>query len=92
MPVPVWGSVLNRGRRHAGRNCHPALTKFYGPRAVVNHLDFRIPQGTVYGFLGRNGAGKTTTLKMLLGMVHPDCGHAELLGEESARLRPETRA
>ncbi len=48
------------------------LTKYYGPRCVVNRLDLRVPAGCVYGFLGRNGAGKTTTIKMLLGMVQPE--------------------
>lgn len=68
------------------------LTKFYGNRPVVNSLDLKIPRGSVYGFLGRNGAGKSTTIKMLMGMVHPDRGHAELLGESSAELSPETRS
>jgi ABC-2 type transport system ATP-binding protein len=68
------------------------LTKYYGRRAVVDNLDLRVPQGSVYGLLGRNGTGKSTTIKMLLGMVHPDYGRAELLGEDSFHLRPETRA
>jgi ABC-2 type transport system ATP-binding protein len=68
------------------------LTKYYDGRPVVHGLDLRIPQGVVYGFLGRNGAGKSTAIKMLLGMVHPDHGRAEVLGEDSSRLRPETRA
>ena len=68
------------------------LTKFYGGKRVVNCLDLRVPRGCVYGFLGRNGAGKSTTIKMLLGLVHPDSGKAELLGEDSQSLRPETRA
>lgn len=67
------------------------LTKSYGERKVVDNLSLRIPQGTVYGFLGRNGAGKSTTLKMLAGMVHPDYGRALLLGEEVTALSPETR-
>jgi ABC-2 type transport system ATP-binding protein len=46
----------------------------------------------VYGLLGRNAAGKSTAIKMLLGMVHPDCGRAELFGEDCERLRPQTRA
>jgi ABC-2 type transport system ATP-binding protein len=68
------------------------LTKYYGGRPVVHALDFKIPVGCVYGFLGRNGAGKSTTIKMLTGMVRPDFGEALLLGEDSARLPPATRA
>jgi ABC-2 type transport system ATP-binding protein len=68
------------------------LTKYYGTHCVVNSLNLRIAQGTVYGLLGRNGAGKSTTIKMLLGMAHPSYGRSELLGEDSLHLRPETRA
>lgn len=68
------------------------LTKSYGGRKVVHDLNLRVPEGTVYGLLGRNGAGKSTTLKMLVGLIHPDYGRAELLGEDSADLPPRTRA
>ncbi len=67
------------------------LTKFYGRRCVVDSLNVRIEEGTVYGLLGRNGSGKSTTIKMLMGMVHPDRGSAELLGEDSEELQPQTR-
>lgn len=67
------------------------LTKFYDRRPAVHCLDLRVAQGTVYGLLGRNGSGKSTAIKMLLGMVHPDYGRAELFGEDSGRLRPQTR-
>src|SRR5262249_40572097 len=67
------------------------LTKCYGSRKVVHGLDLRVPCGTVYGLLGRNGAGKSTTLKMLAGMVHPDCGRAELFGEDVRTISPQTR-
>ena len=56
------------------------LTKAYGKTKVVSALDLRVPCGSVYGFLGPNGAGKTTTMKMLLGLVHPSAGTAEVLG------------
>jgi len=68
------------------------LTKYYDRRPVVHGLDLRVPRGSVYGLLGRNASGKSTTIKMLLGMVHPDFGTAELFGEDSSRLRPETRS
>jgi ABC-2 type transport system ATP-binding protein len=67
------------------------LTKSYGGRKVVNALNLSVPEGAVYGFLGRNGAGKSTTLKMLAGMVHPDCGTIELLGSSADALTPATR-
>jgi ABC-2 type transport system ATP-binding protein len=56
------------------------LTKRYGSRTVVDRLDLEIPQGAVAGFVGPNGAGKTTTLRMLLGLVRPTCGEAQVLG------------
>jgi ABC-2 type transport system ATP-binding protein len=75
---------------YAIRTCR--LTKYYGGRKVVDALDLRVPTGSVYGLLGRNGAGKSTTLKMLAGMVHPDHGRVELLGEDVNTLTPQTRA
>ncbi len=68
------------------------LTKYYDAHCALDGLNLRIAQGTVYGLLGRNGAGKTTAIKMLLGMAHPSFGRAEVLGEDAATLRPETRA
>jgi ABC-2 type transport system ATP-binding protein len=68
------------------------LTKAYNGRKAVDSLDLRVQPGTIYGLLGRNGAGKSTALKMLTGMVQPDYGRAELLGEDIARLTPQTRA
>ena len=68
------------------------LTKFYGNRPVVRSLDLQVPAGCVYGFLGRNGAGKSTTIKMLTGMVQPDQGVAEVLGQDVASLSLDTRA
>lgn len=67
------------------------LTKYYGTQPVVDHLDIEIPEGCICGFLGRNGAGKTTTIKMLLGLIHPTAGVAEILGCDSAHLTPEIR-
>ena len=57
------------------------LTKrFRGGQVAVDHIDLAVPRGSVYGFLGPNGSGKTTTIRMLLGLVFPTDGRAELLG------------
>jgi ABC-2 type transport system ATP-binding protein len=68
------------------------LTKRYGDRRVVDDLNLRFAEGTVYGLLGRNGAGKSTALKMLVGMVHPDYGHIRLLGTDLDQMTPALRA
>ena len=57
------------------------LTKRFGRQVAVDAIDLRVPQGSVYGFLGPNGSGKTTTIRMLLGLVQPTGGRSELLGE-----------
>lgn len=56
------------------------LTKRYGKITAVEDLDLSVNKGEVYGFLGPNGAGKTTTLRMLLGLIRPTSGEAEILG------------
>jgi ABC-2 type transport system ATP-binding protein len=48
-------------------------------------LDLSVPSGVVYGFLGPNGAGKTTTMRLLTGLIHPDAGTIELLGQPFGR-------
>jgi ABC-type multidrug transport system ATPase subunit len=58
------------------------LTKRYGDRLAVDRVAMTVHRGEVYGFLGPNGAGKTTTLRMLLGLVRPTGGVAEVLGSE----------
>ncbi len=63
------------------------LTKRYKQVVAVNNLDLDIPTGTVYGFLGPNGAGKTTTIRMLLGLVRPTSGRAEVLGHDIGTAR-----
>lgn len=50
------------------------------PRAAVEDLSFRVPEGRIFGLLGPNGAGKTTTIKVLLGLVFPDSGGGTVLG------------
>jgi ABC-2 type transport system ATP-binding protein len=56
------------------------LTKRFGDRTAVDHLDIELPSGVVAGFVGPNGAGKTTTMAMLLGLVRPTSGTGTVLG------------
>ena len=61
------------------------LQKRYGPRMALAGLDLSVPSGVVYGFLGPNGAGKTTTMRLLTGLIHPDAGTIEVLGQPFGR-------
>ncbi|MDT8437307.1 MAG: ABC transporter ATP-binding protein, partial [Gemmatimonadota bacterium] len=61
------------------------LTRRFGDVAAVSGLDLEVPAGSVYGFLGPNGAGKTTTIRLLLGLLEPTAGSAEVLGYDVAR-------
>jgi ABC-2 type transport system ATP-binding protein len=56
------------------------LTKRFGRLLAVDHLDMEVCRGDVFGFLGPNGAGKTTVIRLVLGLIHPTEGHAELAG------------
>lgn len=56
------------------------LTKFYGDILAVDHINFDVKKGEVFGFLGPNGAGKTTTIRMLAGLSKPTEGKASILG------------
>ena len=57
------------------------MTKRYGRRLAVDSLSLEVDEGEVFGFLGPNGAGKTTTIRMMLGLVWPTSGWAELFGK-----------
>ena len=61
------------------------LTKKYGHRLVVDRLALSVERGDIFGFLGQNGAGKSTTMRMLLGLVRPTAGFAQLLGFNMSR-------
>jgi ABC-2 type transport system ATP-binding protein len=59
-----------------------ALSKSYGKRLAVDHLDLEVERAELFGFLGPNGAGKTTTIRMALGLIAPTGGSVEILGQE----------
>jgi ABC-2 type transport system ATP-binding protein len=67
------------------------LTKFYGHQCGIEDLDLRVAPGEVFGFLGPNGAGKTTTIRLLLGLIRPTRGGAEVLGLDLRRQGVEIR-
>jgi lantibiotic transport system ATP-binding protein len=59
----------------------------YGQDTVLDGIDLRVPEGSIYGFLGPNGAGKTTTLRLLLGLLSRQQGEITLFGERLERNR-----
>ena len=64
------------------------LRKAYGEQVAVDGLSFEIRRGETFGLLGPNGAGKTTTIKMLVGLLAPDSGTAEVVIEDQSKGDP----
>ncbi len=60
------------------------LTKHFGSTVALDDVDLEVRRGAVFGYLGPNGAGKTTTLRLLLGLIRPTRGTAEVLGIDVA--------
>jgi lipooligosaccharide transport system ATP-binding protein len=67
------------------------LRKSFGAMEVVGGVDLAVAAGECFGLLGPNGAGKTTTLRLCLGLLRPDGGEIELLGEPVPRRSREAR-
>ncbi|HYM51099.1 MAG TPA: ABC transporter ATP-binding protein [Candidatus Limnocylindrales bacterium] len=61
------------------------LSKAYGTRVAVDHLNLAVERGEIFGFLGPNGAGKTTTIRMALGLIAPTSGRVAVLGHDVSR-------
>src|SRR5207247_8799675 len=59
---------------------------------AVDRVSFRVARGEVYGLLGANGAGKTTTLRMILGLLAPTSGYAEVEGFRSTEAADAVKA
>ena len=68
------------------------LRKSFGALEVVCGVDLAVAPGECFGLLGPNGAGKTTTLRLCLGLIRPDAGEIELLGEPVPRRAREARS
>ncbi|MGK7311302.1 MAG: ATP-binding cassette domain-containing protein [Candidatus Longimicrobiales bacterium M2_2A_002] len=67
------------------------LTKRFGDFTAVDAVSFDVGEGEIFGFLGPNGAGKTTTIKMLIGLLSPTSGSAEVAGLDVATHGRELR-
>jgi ABC-2 type transport system ATP-binding protein len=61
-----------------------ALRRSFAQHTALDGLNLHVPQGSIFGFLGRNGAGKTTTIRILMSLIRPDGGEARVLGEPVA--------
>jgi ABC-2 type transport system ATP-binding protein len=67
------------------------LSRSFGSLKAVNRLSLEVERGIVFGFLGPNGSGKTTTIRLLLGLLDPDEGRAEVLGLDTRTQAGEIR-
>jgi ABC-2 type transport system ATP-binding protein len=68
-----------------------ALTRDFKSTRAVDGLNIEVPAGAVFGFLGPNGSGKTTTIRILLGLLEPTSGRAEVLGFDVVKQSHEIR-
>jgi ABC-2 type transport system ATP-binding protein len=67
------------------------LTRTFGAVKALDELTLEVPSGAVFGLLGPNGAGKTTTIRLLLGLIEPTSGRAEVLGLDTATQGQQIR-
>lgn len=81
--LPNPGRVAEAGGQVVLRTT--GLRRAFGKVEAVADLNLSVRAGEIYGFLGVNGAGKTTTIRMLMGIVKPDAGIIEVLGEQTRR-------
>lgn len=68
-----------------------SLSRSFGAVQALSQVSFEVPQGIVFGYLGPNGSGKTTTIRLLLGLLEPDAGEAEVLGYNTRTQAQEIR-
>ena len=67
------------------------LTKEFDGFVAVDHINFTVEEGEIFGFLGPNGAGKSTTIKMLTTILNPTSGQARICGYDVLRQRDDVR-
>ena len=67
------------------------LKKMYDKNNGIENVNFRVRKGTIHALLGNNGAGKSTTMKCIMGILFPDSGKMEVLGQELVKNDPNTK-
>ena len=67
------------------------LTRRFGNFTAVDNISFTVEAGEIVGYLGPNGSGKTTTIRMLLGLLRPTEGEAQVLGFDVIRQAERIR-
>ena len=83
------------GRSHqemSGMLTTTDLTKRFRNQQVLDGLNLDVPEGSIYGLIGSNGVGKTTTIKILMNILQPTSGRAEILDVDSRRPGPQDLA
>ncbi|HKR66059.1 MAG TPA: ATP-binding cassette domain-containing protein, partial [Thermoanaerobaculia bacterium] len=68
------------------------LSVRYGAEVALDNVEMRVPEGAVYLLIGANGAGKSSAMNVVLNLVRPDAGRAEVFGLDTASRGPEVRA
>jgi len=68
------------------------ITREFGAVRALDDLSMVVPSGIIFGFLGPNGAGKTTTIRILLGLLEPTSGRAEVMGYDTVNQADQVRA
>ncbi len=63
------------------------LTKRFAATVALDHLDLEVPRGRIFAYLGPNAAGKSTTIRLLLGLLRPSSGTAQVLGHDVVHER-----
>jgi ABC-2 type transport system ATP-binding protein len=80
-PLPAYPGVADLIRSVSGQALAlRGLTKSFGGKTAVDHIDLDVPVGSFFGLVGPNGAGKTTTLSMVTGLLRPDAGRVIVAG------------
>jgi ABC-2 type transport system ATP-binding protein len=67
------------------------LTKYYGKSRGIVDVSFGVEEGEIFGFIGPNGAGKSTTIRLLLSLIHPTSGSANIFGMDVTKHGPQIR-